>query len=167
MSNSFFLWKLKCAFNEDFFYLATVKGFLIFVSLKSCTSEEDFFTFQHLEVLFQSWWNVCLRRGLSAWLCLREEVFSFLPLGRGLSVLLCLWEEVFLFLPLGRGFYFSLFAGKRASEEGFSHFASRECITDHGEMCASELGYCLEVWSFFLLVGWIYGSVSTDHSATL
>ena len=67
-----------------------------------------------------------------------KRSFLFLPLGRGLFVWLCLWEEVFLFLSLGRGFYFSQFAGKRASEEGFSHFDSRECITDHGEMCASE-----------------------------
>ena len=58
-----------------FFLYTTVKGFLIFVSLNSCTSEEGFFTFQHLEVLFQSRWNVCL------WVGLLPGSLEFLSLG--------------------------------------------------------------------------------------
>ena len=36
--------------------------FLIVSPGGGCTSEEGFFTFQHLEVLFQSWWNVYPQR---------------------------------------------------------------------------------------------------------
>ena len=72
----FFLIKI-CASEERFFHVSTLGSF-ISISVKrgllkrsfflivspggGCTSEEGFLTFQHLEVLFQSWWNVYLQR---------------------------------------------------------------------------------------------------------
>ena len=122
----------------------------IFFNIESCTSEEGFLTFQHLEVLFQSWWNVYLQRVVPS-----RKAFSRFDTWKFYFNLGETWasKEVFLL--------------DCASEEVFILFAfqlwwseipkSGRYTSTPGEMCLREGFHRLEV-----TLSWLEGHDSSN-----